>query len=98
MSYKLVIKHEAFIDTVEAYIYYENKQRDLGEAFLIQLDIFYERIINSPFQFPCKRKPYHEAFIKRFPFIIVYEIKEEASEVIVFAVFSTHQNPNKKLK
>lgn len=35
-----------------------------------------------------------EAFLSRFPFLIVYEIVEEV--VIVFSVFNTWQNPNKK--
>jgi mRNA-degrading endonuclease RelE of RelBE toxin-antitoxin system len=96
MSYRLIIKHEAFIDTVEAFIYYEHQQKDLGEAFLSLLDIFYERITKNPHHFPCKRNPYHEAFIKRFPFVIVYEIKDD--EIIVYSVFNTHQNPIKKLK
>jgi len=96
MNYKLVIKHEAFIDTLEAYLYYENKQHNLGEAFLLQLDFYYERILENPDHFPSKRKPFHEAFIKRFPFIIVYEIAD--NNIIVYSVFHTHQNPNKKLK
>ncbi len=94
MSYKLVVKHEAFIDIVEAFLYYEHQQKDLGETFLSLLDIFYGRITKNPHHFPCNRKPYHEAFIKRFPFVIVYEIKKD--EIIVYSVFNTHKNPNKK--
>lgn len=57
MSYKLVIKHEAFIDTVETFLYYEHQQKDLGETFLSLLDIFYDRITKNPHHFTCKRKP-----------------------------------------
>ena len=41
MNFDIEIKHEASIEIIEAYIYYEKKQFDLGEKFIEELDDFF---------------------------------------------------------
>jgi len=94
MTYVLEVKDEANVEIIEAYLYYEEKRIGLGEEFLEHLDIYFDRITANPKHFPKKRKPYREAFIKRFPFLIIYEIIK--GKVIVYSVFNTWQNPEKK--
>lgn len=96
MSYILEVKEEANLEIIEAYLYYEEKRIGLGEEFLEHLDTYFDRITIHPKHFPQKRKPYREAFIKRFPFLVIYEIAKE--KVIVYSVFNTWQNPEKKKK
>jgi len=96
MAYILEVKDEANLEIIEAYLYYEEKRIGLGEEFLEHLDIYFDRIATYPKHFPQKRKPYREAFIKRFPFLIIYEISK--GKVIVYSVFNTWQNPEKKKK
>lgn len=96
MKYILEIKDEANIEIIEAYLYYEEKRFGLGEEFLDHLNSYFERIITNPKHFPKKRKPYREAFIKRFPFLIVYEITDK--KVTVYSVFNTWLNPEKKIR
>ncbi|MEX0995655.1 MAG: type II toxin-antitoxin system RelE/ParE family toxin [Flavobacteriaceae bacterium] len=96
MTYVLEVKNEANLEIIEAYLYYEEKRSGLGEEFLEHLDIYFERITANPKHFPEKRKPYREAFIKRFPFLVIYEIMN--NQVIVYSVFNTWQNPKKKRK
>ncbi|NDV14577.1 type II toxin-antitoxin system RelE/ParE family toxin [Muricauda sp. TY007] len=94
MTYILEVKDEANLEIIEAYLYYEEKRRGLGEEFLEHLDSYFDRITTNPKHFPQKRKPYREAFIKRFPFLIVYEVIK--NKVIVYSVFNTWQNPEKR--
>ncbi|MBW8199454.1 type II toxin-antitoxin system RelE/ParE family toxin [Flagellimonas abyssi] len=96
MTYILEIKDEANREIIEAYLYYQEKRTGLGEEFLEHLDGYFERIVANPKHFPQKRKPFREAFIKRFPFLIVYEITK--NKIIVYSVFNTWQNPEKKKK
>ena len=77
MSYILEVKDEANIEIIEAYLYYEEKRTGLGEEFLEHLDNYFYRITTNPKYFPQKRKPYREAFIKRFPFLVIYEITKK---------------------
>lgn len=96
MKYSIEIKDGANIETMKAYLYYEDKRIGLGEDFLEHLDSYFDRIQNNPEHFPQKRKPYREAFIKRFPFLIIYEIKD--NNIVVYSVFNTWLSPNKKIK
>lgn len=94
MTYILELKEYAKAEIIEAYLYYEEKRTGLGEEFLEHLDTYFERIVANPKHFPQKRKPYREAFIKRFPFLIIYEI--EKNKIIIYSVFNTWQNPVRK--
>ena len=94
MKYTLVIKEQAVIDMQKAYDYYEENKPGLGERFLDTLEYYFDRVQKYPEHYQVKRKPYREAFIKDFPYLIVYEIIEE--NVIVYAVFNTHLDPKKK--
>ncbi|MHA7059833.1 type II toxin-antitoxin system RelE/ParE family toxin [Aquimarina sp. M1] len=94
MKYELEIKDEANLEIIKAYLYYEKQQVDLGERFLEHLDIYIDRIQTNPKHFPVKRPPYREAWIKKYPYLVVYEIIE--SKVIIYSVFNTWQNPKKK--
>lgn len=92
--HKLTIKKEAQIEIDEAIFYYEERQNGLGNLFSEQVGLYLEEIQNNPEHYQIKQKNYREAFIRRFPYVIVFEIIE--SEVIVYSVFHTSQNPTKK--
>ena len=94
MTFKLIIKEEAQLEVIEAFLYYEGKQSGLGDLFLDHLNSYFKWIKNYPFHFSEKRKPFREAVVKRFPYIIIYEVLE--SEVIVYSVFNSWQDPAKK--
>ena len=96
MTYILEITAHANLEIIEAYLYYEEKRLGLGEEFLEHLNVYFDRIITNPKHFPQKRKPYREAFIKRFPYLIIYEITNR--KVIVYSIFNTWQNPENKKK
>jgi plasmid stabilization system protein ParE len=94
MKYSLEIKEEAVLDIKEAYSYYEEQKIGLGNRFLETLESYLERVHKYPKHYQIKRKPYREAFIKKFPYIIIYEIVEH--KIIVYAVFNTWRNPKRK--
>lgn len=96
MSYRLIVKEEAYSDIKQAYEYYESNKLGLGERFLDTLEIFVERIQKYPEHYQIKRKPYREAFIKDFPYIIIYELENDT--VVIYAVFCTHKSPESKPK
>lgn len=96
MKLELIIRDEAELEIIEASVYYEKQQVGLGKLFLGHLQTYLDRIQTYPEHFSVKRKPYREAFIKKFPYLIIYEITKE--KVIVYSVFNTWQNPEKKKK
>lgn len=75
MTYKLEIKHEAFLDIKEEYLYYEERKKGLGKRFIATLENYIKRIQNYPEHYQIKRNPYREVFIKDFPYLIIFEIE-----------------------
>lgn len=97
MSYQLVIREEAHLDTVEAYNYYEEKSPGLGERFLDELIQRYTEISQHPeyYGFVDEQKIIRDVKLRHFPYLIVYEIKVD--KVIVYSIFNGYRNPNKKV-
>lgn len=92
----LIIKPRAIRMTKDAYNWYELQKTGLGEEFPDELDSIYRKIEIHPVYFGKIKKNFRQAALKRFPFVIVYEIIK--TEVVVFAVFNTSRNPRYKFK
>jgi hypothetical protein len=89
------IKEQANNEVSNAYTYYESKQIGLGEYFLSDLSNTINAIKLSPNGF-VKFHQYRQVRFSVFPFVIVYEVVK--NELVVYAVFETHQDPKKKLR
>lgn len=97
MDYKLVILPIAEREIDDALFWYESRQKGLGIEFLTYLESYFLTLLDGNAIFQIKKKSFfRELPLKRFPFVIIYEIKDGV--VIIYSVFNTHQNPNKKLK
>ncbi|GGG47643.1 type II toxin-antitoxin system RelE/ParE family toxin [Epilithonimonas arachidiradicis] len=94
MTYKLILKSRAHKDLAEAIEYYQRKRKGLDNEFLKCVHKFFDRIAKNPLHYPLKSGQFREAYIQKFPYVIIYEIID--NEIVVFSVFNTHQNPTKK--
>ena len=95
-SYKLLILERAVLELEDACVYYNKQVLGLGYEFEEEIVVLLELIKENPLLFPVKFAHIHEAVVKRFPFVINYEISEK--QVIVSAIFHVKQNPTKKRK
>lgn len=93
--YQLILKPSAILMVKEAYTCYELQHKGLGEMFLSALDICYKKIQLYPTLNGKIQKHYRQVRIKKFPYIIVYEIIK--NDIVVLAVFHTKRNPINKL-
>ena len=100
MSFKLIIKQEAHLDTIDAYNYYEENQLGLGEKFLLSLQKRYEDLIKHPNNYSFINEDetlkLRDVLLDTFPYLVVFEIIKD--EVIVYAIHNTHKHPNKKIR
>ncbi len=94
MSRTLVVKEEAARETIESYLWYETRAEGLGESFLEELDSCYFRILQNPEAFQKQYKSFRHAYLRRFPFVVVFEIEKD--EIVVYSVFHTSRNPRAK--
>lgn len=94
MAFKISIREEAQKDIIIAGLWYESKQKGLGTRFVLVVEDQIRFIAKNPEVFGLKKQNFREAPLKEFPYLIIYTI--ENGQITVFAVFNTHQNPNKK--
>ncbi|HXS57212.1 MAG TPA: type II toxin-antitoxin system RelE/ParE family toxin [Hanamia sp.] len=92
MSFALKVQSEAIIDIQEGFEWYEMQKEGLGFEFIEEIENGFEKICNQP-QFYTSISPTFRRFkIERFPYLIVYEIEDNA--VIVNSVRHGSQKPN----
>ena len=96
MAYKLLLKPGAEEDIDHAYNWYEDQKIGLGEMFLQELVSFYKKLEQRPTVFTKINKYYRQASLKKFPYVLIFEINKK--EVILYAVFHTSRNPRNKLR
>ncbi len=97
MAYKLRFRDDARDDIVNGYKWYEDKKEGLGIRFIDEVEMEIDYISKYPEHFQIKTKnKYREAILKIFPYVIIYEIIKKKNEVIVYSVFPTKDDPQKK--
>jgi plasmid stabilization system protein ParE len=94
--YQLILKPNAILMAREAYEWYEDKSEGLGEIFLAELETCIQKIKSEPVLYSKVKKNFRQLSLKRFPYVVVYELIK--TEVIVFAIFHTSRNPKDKFK
>lgn len=84
MKYCVIVSPEAENDLKEIFSWYEDKRVGLGYDFLLQVDAGINFVKRNPESHPIEYKGTRKHLIKRFPYKIIYLVKEE--EIIVLAV------------
>jgi len=93
--YRELIVEEAKQDIAGAMYYYGSKSKGLDLKFFEEFTQAVHRILQHPFAFRKIFKKFRQTSVRKFPYIILYEIEND--KVIIYADFNTWQIP-KKLK
>ena len=93
--FKLLIEDRAVNDIQLGFEYYEDKVPGLGVQFNKQLILALEHLKSNPFH-QVRYSTIRCYPIKKFPYLIHYEVDEEHLIVKVFAIISTFQNPKEQ--
>jgi plasmid stabilization system protein ParE len=97
-KFQLVILEKAYQEIEKARDYYENNQINLGTSFTNEVFSILEILESNPLLFPVKFKNIREAVIKKFPFVVIFEVLPN-NEIIILSIFHFRRNPeNKKIK
>jgi plasmid stabilization system protein ParE len=98
-GYTLVFHADAVIDYDEAYYWYEDQQKGLGEKFLSAIKSKTQQILDVPEIFSVKgREGYHEAFVNGFPYTIVYRIYKRKQVIFINSLHHQKKHPRKKYR
>ena len=93
MIENLVLLPQAEQDIAEAYAWYEERQRGLGEEFLRCIDACLASIRRNPEWYAFVHETYRRALARRFPYAVFYEYAEDT--ITVYSVFHCSQDPKK---
>lgn len=94
---RLIVREEAELDALNAALWYEGCRERLGLQFRARLASVYESIESNPRQFGSitHRRVHGEvriAFLKQFPYTVVFEVFEDKNEVVVYSVTHGHRD------
>lgn len=91
MEYKIVIHHLAAEDILEIARWYDYQLAGLGNRFENDLENAISKLTNNPFSNKVVYEAIRRIHLKRFPYLIFYEIVEY--EVHVYGVMHSKRNP-----
>ena len=77
MAYKGVTSKTARNQIHKTYIYYEDRQQNLGVRFYDDLKNAIAYLIYDPYLFPIKFYNWRELKLSAFPYVIIYEIVDD---------------------
>ena len=87
---------EAEAELLSAMLYYEDRQEGLGQDFYERVSNTMASIARDPLRHPVyegvrSRRSLRRALVERFPYIVVYEVRED--ETLVVAVAHSARQP-----
>ena len=90
-QFNIEISEEAEIDFDKSYEYYFEGSIKVADTFFRTINYSLENIRQNPFSFPIVYKIIRKYLVKKFPFVIYYQIEDSTIKVI--AIFHTSRNP-----
>ena len=97
-NYSVIFHPEAEKEYMESVVWYEENLEGLGQKFVDYVENLIARIVTNPLLFHRKKGKLREAVVKKFPFVVVYEIAEKHQQIRIFSVYHTSRNPKKKYR
>jgi addiction module RelE/StbE family toxin len=96
MAYKVVVEPEAQKDIDDAFEYYSNVSDDINVLINLLNDIeqAYAALKANPF-FQVRSKHYRALPLKKYPYLMFFEVLEKEKIVKVVSLFNTPQDPKK---
>jgi len=91
MSYTVQVLPEATEEVGEIFAYYEGEKPGLGHRFQQVLNECYRSLALNPSR-PKRKGDFRHAMVHKFPYRVVYEVREQL--VIVYQVRHTSRKPH----
>lgn len=65
----------------------------LEDRFALAINEALQKVAANPQYFGYIKKPFREAVVKIFPYVIVFTIETKENSVIISSIFHTSRNP-----
>ena len=83
MSLQLIVEPEAEADIFEGYLWYEERQRELGSRFLEEIEATFNRIVENPGLYEEIEVGIRRSVTHTFPWLVFYTSDEKAIYILV---------------
>jgi len=93
MIYEIVLQSEAIEDIQIVFDWYERQRSGLGYEFISEIEEGLERLSRHPQHYSATTQKYRKLRIKRFPYLIIFEIED--LKVIINSVKRISQEPKR---
>lgn len=90
-KYSIELSEEAEADLEKSYAYYLEESPKLADTFFKSINSIFNDIKRNPLIFPVAYEDIRKYVVKKFPFVIYYQI--DKSKIKVIAIFHTSRNP-----
>ncbi|MCA0363850.1 MAG: type II toxin-antitoxin system RelE/ParE family toxin [Bacteroidetes bacterium] len=93
MAFEILITPQAEKDILESYSYYLiNVSGTVAESFGLEINQAFDVLERNPY-FQIRSNRFRGLPLKKFPFIIFFEIEESLMKVKILRVLNTNKNP-----
>lgn len=91
MALTVELHETAEVELWEAIDWYDEQREDLGKEFARELERVVKVISSTPERFPIVFGQARKVVLKRFPYIIIFEVRDQL--IIILAIFHTSRQP-----
>jgi len=91
--YRIKLATFAENDIRESIRWYNDASGGLGRIFYRSVKDAISLIQRNPKHFPVRYKTIHTVLVKKFPFLIHYQIDEKSKVITILGVIHTSRNP-----
>lgn len=88
---KIIIHDDAQAEYVESYSWYHERGSHIAEAFEHEVEHALKTLQEFPDRWPLYRSPWRRILLRRFPFGIIYGIRD--NKIVVIAIMHTRKRP-----
>jgi len=89
--FSIELSDEAEVDFDKSYAFYFEDSLKVADTFFKQMNLGFENIKQNPTSFPIAHIDVRKYVVKKFPFVIYYQIVDATIRVV--AIFHTSRNP-----
>lgn len=92
INFEIIVRRAAEIEIIDAFIWYEEQQEDLGFEFLQLLDETFRFVKRNPGSYQIIYQNIRRALLRKFPYALFYII--ENHQIIILGCFHQKRRPD----
>ena len=98
MTYKIVYQEKALLEYEQATLWYRERSEQAAAGFRDAVQEKIGELYVRPGQYKRSYKNFHEVALKKYPYSLIYLVREKEQTVIIFSIYHHKRSPQKKYR